>query len=145
MGAFDLIKELRGAGVIVRSDGSVLDISPADRLTGEMIEALKRHKPEILALLRKEDAQLFGNPEQLKPHEVSKIINRPKAADTWKPDRCNRCIYIARFRGGNACLTDNGQALLYGFSYEVPDDHGTTCASWQANREETLQPTDWLH
>jgi hypothetical protein len=85
---------------------------------------------------KKEDEQLSGNTEQLKPPEADKIINRPKAADTWKPDPCNRCIHIARFTGGNVCLTDNGLALLYGFSHEVPDDQGATCASWQANREQ---------
>jgi hypothetical protein len=130
MGAFDLIKELRGAGVVVRSDGGALDISPADRLTDEMIEALKRNKPEILALLRKEDAQLFGNTEQLKPPEVE-IINRPKAADSWKPDPCNRCIHLSRFHGGNACRTDNGLPWLFGLLYSVPDDNGATCTSWK--------------
>lgn len=140
MGAFDLIKELRGAGVNVRSDGGVLDISPADRLTDEMIEALKRNKPEILALLEKEDAQLIGNPEQLKP---SKIINHSKKADSWKPDRCDRCIHISRFTGGNACRTDNGLPWLFGLLYNVPDDRGAVCASWQADKWETLQPTDW--
>ncbi|WP_297504145.1 hypothetical protein [Ferrovum sp.] len=52
MGAFDLIQELRGAGVIVRADGGELDVSPADLLTDENIKALKRHKLEILALLK---------------------------------------------------------------------------------------------
>jgi hypothetical protein len=131
MGAFDLIKELRGAGVNVRSDGGTLDISPADRLTDEMIEALKRNKPEILALLEKEDAQLSGNTEQLKPPEVGKIINRPKAADTWKPDPCNRCIHLSRFHGGNACRTNNGLPHLFGLLYNVPDDSGATCTSWR--------------
>lgn len=144
MGAFDLIRELRGAGVIVRAEGGTLDISPADRLTDEVIEALKWHKPEILALLKKEDAQLIGNAEQLKPPEVGKISNHPKKADAWRPDRCNRCAHLSGFAGGNACRTDNGLSWLFGFLYEVPDDHGATCTCWQANRRELLQPTEWM-
>ena len=57
MGAFDLIRELRGAGVIVRADGGALDVSPAERLTDENIEALKRHKREILTLLKNEKSR----------------------------------------------------------------------------------------
>ena len=57
MGAFDLIRELRGAGVIVRVDGEELDVSPAERLTDESIKALKRHKREILALLKNEESR----------------------------------------------------------------------------------------
>lgn len=133
MSAFDLIRELRGAGVLIRVDGGTLDISPADRLTDEMIAALKRNKPEILALLKKEDAQLFGNPEQLKSPKVGKIINNPKAADSWKPAPCNSCIHLSRFHGGNACRTDNGLPHLFGLLYNVPDDNGATCAAWQAD------------
>ncbi len=123
MGAFDLIKELRGAGVSVRSDGGVLDISPADRLTDEMIEALKRNKPEILALLKKEDA-------------------RPDRQE-WKPGRCDRCIHLSRFVGGNACRTDNGLPWLFGLLYTVPDDRGAVCASWMTDKWEKMRPTDW--
>lgn len=140
MGAFDLIRELRGAGVVVRADGGVLDISPADRLTDEMIDALKRHKPEILALLKTEDIQLIENPEQLKP---DKIIKPTVKLDTWKPARCDRCIHISRFTGGNACRTNNGLPWLFGLLYTVPDDRGAVCASWQADKWETLQPTEW--
>ena len=92
---------------------------------------------------------LSANDSQPKAESVVvEIASKPNARpdrQIWKPDRCNRCVHIARFTGGNACLTDNGLRWLYGFSYEVPDDHGTICASWQANREETLHPTDWLH
>ncbi len=143
MGAFELMKELRGAGVIVHADGGTLDISPADRLTDETIEALKRHKPEILGLLETEGGQLVGNAEQLRPPD--KIINHPQAVGGWKPDPCNRCIHISRFAGGNACRTNNGLALLFGMLYNVPEDQGAACASWQADRWETLRPTEWMH
>ncbi len=81
----------------------------------------------------REDIQLFGNPEQLKSPKVGKIINNPKAADSWKPAPCNRCIRLSRFHGGNACRTDNGLPHLFGLLYNVPDDNGATCASWQAD------------
>ena len=118
MGAFDLINELRGAGVVVRADAGTLDISPADRLTDEMIDALKRHKPEILSLLQKEDAQLFGNIEQVKI-----VADRQE----WKPEKCGCCKNVSRFVGGNACRVRNGQAWLFGFLYDVPEDQGATC------------------
>lgn len=62
----------------------------------------------------------------------------------WQPDRCDRCIHLSRFTGGNACRTANGLPWLFGLLYNVPDDRGATCAAWQADRWETLQPTEWM-
>lgn len=124
MGAFDLIRVLRGAGVDVRSDGGVLDISPADRLTGEMIEALKRHKPEILELLKSESKGNSPAPRLRGDHP------------DWKPDPCNRCIHLSRFLGGNLCRTDNGLPRVTRLLYEVPEDGGATCTSWNDDRRQ---------
>jgi len=71
--------------VIIRADGGALDISPVDRLTGEMIEGLKRHKPEILELLKKDEWQLSGKIGQMKqikpetPKERNYEVSRQKA------------------------------------------------------------------
>ena len=64
---------------------------------------------------------------------VVEIASKPNALpdrQVWKPDRCNRCIYISRFLGGNACRTDNGLPHLFGLLHSVPDDNGATCARW---------------
>ena len=120
MGAFDLIRELRGAGVSIRADGAMLDIFPADALTDEIIEALKRHKPEILSLLHDE-------------------------VQEWKPDKCNRCAHLSRFHNGGACRVDNGLPKLFGLLYAQPEDMGATCTSWKPDVWEIVCPTEWLH
>lgn len=120
MGAIELMKELRGAGVIVRADGGMLDISPADRLTGEMIEALKRNKPEILSLLQTED-------------------------HGWKPAKCDRCANCYHPGIAQACGVRSDLPHLFGLLYHLPEDRGESCASWKPDKWEIVCPTNWLH
>jgi hypothetical protein len=119
MGAFDLIKELHRAGVTVRADDGMLDISPADRLTDEIIAALKRHKSEILHLLQTETQQ-------------------------WQPDRCDRCAHCYRPGIAQACAARTDLPWMFGLLYHLPEDRGASCSSWQPDRWETICPTHWL-
>ncbi|MEP6605674.1 MAG: hypothetical protein ABJA60_06105 [Nitrosospira sp.] len=57
MGAPDLIVGLRNAGYSIKADKGYLDISPANNLPSDLLQQLKQHKPEILAVLRLEQQQ----------------------------------------------------------------------------------------
>jgi hypothetical protein len=47
-----LLKRLRARGVIVHADGNRLRLRPANAVTDDEVEALRRLKPEILRMLR---------------------------------------------------------------------------------------------
>jgi hypothetical protein len=49
--AADLVETLRARGVVVRAVGDRLRLRPASAVSADEVEALKRHKPEILRLL----------------------------------------------------------------------------------------------
>lgn len=51
MTASDLLKTLRDSGVAVRADGDQLRLSPVEAIPRELIDELRRRKPEILSLL----------------------------------------------------------------------------------------------
>jgi hypothetical protein len=55
MGARDLLAELSGSGLTVTADGDRLVIRPASKLTDTHRDALRRAKPELLALLSAPD------------------------------------------------------------------------------------------
>jgi hypothetical protein len=46
-----LVQALRARGVTLRVDGGRLKVRPASAVTPDEVEALKRHKAEVLALL----------------------------------------------------------------------------------------------
>jgi hypothetical protein len=46
-----LVQALRARGVTLRVDGDRLKVRPASAVTPDEVEALKRHKAEVLALL----------------------------------------------------------------------------------------------
>lgn len=53
MGARDLLNNLAGIGVSIRLDGDSLIVSPRELLTGDIRDALREHKPDLVALLRR--------------------------------------------------------------------------------------------
>ena len=65
--------------------------------------------------------------------DIATTQNLSPNRQEWKPDRCNRCIHLSHFHGGNACRADNGLPHLFGLLYNVSDDNGATCAAWQAD------------
>ena len=69
MNAIEIIKDLREQNLIVKADGDYLELSPPEKITDELIQRLKKHKPVILAELKREDrckqilAMLADKPE----------------------------------------------------------------------------------
>ena len=51
MGARDLLDDLRGAGFSVTAEGEKLVVSPWSKLTEDMLDALRKAKPDLMALL----------------------------------------------------------------------------------------------
>ena len=50
----ELIKALKADGVTVKADGDFLELSPPEKITEELIQRLKKHKPAIIAELKRE-------------------------------------------------------------------------------------------
>ena len=65
----ELIEALKADGVTVKADGDFLELSPLEKVTAELIQRLRKHKPEILAELKREQrrekvlAMLADKPE----------------------------------------------------------------------------------
>lgn len=55
MNAIEIIEELRGQNFTVKADGDYLELSPPEKITDELIKRLKKHKPAIIAELRREE------------------------------------------------------------------------------------------
>ena len=54
MGAPDLLRQLHGAGfTLALADGGGIRITPGSALTDEHVEAIRNHKPALIALLTK--------------------------------------------------------------------------------------------
>lgn len=58
MGALEIIAELREQNFTVKADGEYLDLAPAEKVTEELIQRLKKYKPEIIAELKREERRL---------------------------------------------------------------------------------------
>jgi|CXWL01.1.fsa_nt_gi hypothetical protein len=54
----ELIEALKADGVTVKADGDFLQLSPVEKITEELIQRLKKHKPAILAELKREERRL---------------------------------------------------------------------------------------
>ena len=50
-----IIEALKAEGVTIRADGDFLELSPAEKITDELIKRLRKHKPAILAELKREE------------------------------------------------------------------------------------------
>ena len=54
MSAAELLEQVRTLGVVAWVEGDRLVLRPASRLSPELIETLRAHKPEVLEALRSE-------------------------------------------------------------------------------------------
>ena len=72
MEATEIIEYLREQNLTVKADGEYLELSPPEKITEELIQRLRKHKPAILAELKREErrlkvlAILAENPETLR-------------------------------------------------------------------------------
>lgn len=58
MEAIEIIEYLRSNNFTVKADGQYLDLAPAEKVTDELIQRLKKYKPEIIAELKREERRL---------------------------------------------------------------------------------------
>lgn len=58
MEATEIIQYLREQNFTVKADGDFLELSPPEKITDELIKRLRKHKPAILAELKREERRL---------------------------------------------------------------------------------------
>lgn len=58
MEAIEIIEYLREQNFTVKADGDFLELSPPEKITEELIKRLRKHKPAILAELKREERRL---------------------------------------------------------------------------------------
>lgn len=54
MSCAELLREVESVGAKVRAVGDTLEVAPASALSPSLVERLRRHKPELLAMLSRE-------------------------------------------------------------------------------------------
>jgi len=60
MSALAVIKEAAACGILVSLNGGALAIESPSRPSADLLAKLRKHKPEIVALLRQEPTRLTG-------------------------------------------------------------------------------------
>lgn len=55
MEAKEILEFLRDKNFTVKTDGQYLDLAPAAKVTSDLIERLRKHKPAIIAELKREE------------------------------------------------------------------------------------------
>lgn len=69
MEAVEIIEDLREQRFTLKTDGEYLDLAPAEKVTNELIQRLRKYKPAIIAELKREERRqkvllmLADNPE----------------------------------------------------------------------------------
>lgn len=58
MEAKEIIEYLREHDLTVRADGDYLELSPPEKITEELIKRLRKHKPAIIAELKREERRV---------------------------------------------------------------------------------------
>jgi len=58
MEAIEIIEYLREQNFTVKADGNFLELSPPEKITDELIQRLRKHKPAIIAELKREERRL---------------------------------------------------------------------------------------
>lgn len=102
MGARDLLANLTGAGFTIEVEGDRLQVWPASRLTDAQRAALRRAKPDLLALL--------ADIATARPYKPTKAEGDAAHAEPWDDADCAR--FVARVglfmrRGMNATDADD--------------------------------------
>jgi len=90
-----LLAEARAAGVTVRLEGGKVRLSAAAAPPAELLARLRRHRAELLGLLRREGCQRCGTPVSWRgPGGIT------FADGTVMHVRCYEEAELARFRAG---------------------------------------------
>lgn len=93
----ELIEALKADGVTVKANGDFLELSPAGKITDELIARLRKHKPAILAELKREERRQ----KVLQMLEETPSIQRAFLTDT-KADPDHVVLTLA-IRGVGTC------------------------------------------
>ena len=128
MGARDLLDHLASAGFSITADAGRLVVGPASRLTVDQVQAIRDHKPELLALLADDQAQV----DQL---------DGQAAVDQAPARTCAGCRHLTRRK---TCTEPAAAGLdpppglhpgadWFGIRWP-PEGHGATCASYRADK-----------
>lgn len=82
MEAAEIIEDLRNQNLTIQSNGDYLELSPPEKITEELIQRLRKHKPAILAELKREErrakvlAMLAEKPETKRALTADMISDR---------------------------------------------------------------------
>ncbi len=90
MKAIEIIEYLREQNFIVKADGDFLELSPPEKITEELIQRLRQHKPAIIAELKREERRL----KVLAMLAEKPDLQRAIITDT-ESDPCNVILTIA--------------------------------------------------
>ena len=92
MSASELLAELRECGVELVATGGQLRYRPRETLTPQLLDQIKKHKPELLTLLGSDKHKLQGG--DCYPEYLSDVQSRKLRAAGWKPkERCGKTIW----------------------------------------------------
>jgi hypothetical protein len=94
MSAVEAVRLARAAGIELTLDGNGLQLDAASEPPSSVIEELRRHKHEIVELLRCEHDRLEGLQHTLKPGPYGEVLAklRTKCPDHVEPDRWQQAI-----------------------------------------------------
>lgn len=54
MDATEILHDLQESGITIKTDGRFLELEPPEKITNELIERLREHKPAIIQELKRE-------------------------------------------------------------------------------------------
>lgn len=54
MDATEILHDLQESGITIKTDGRFLELEPPEKITNELIERLRKHKPAIIQELKRE-------------------------------------------------------------------------------------------
>ena len=97
MEILEIIKDLQANGVTIKTDGKFLELEPPEKITNELIERLRKHKPAIIEELRREQRR----EKVLKILEERPEIQRAFVTDTGS-DKHNVILTLA-IRNAGTC------------------------------------------
>ena len=124
MGAADLLQRLRTTGFSVTADGGGIRVAPGAGLSADQRQAIRDHKPELLALLADDQAQVDQ-------------FDGQAAVDQAPAQTCAGCRHLTRRKTCSepaAAGLDPPPGLAPGADWFgirwPPAGHGATCSGF---------------
>jgi hypothetical protein len=105
MTALELLAEVNGFGVEVRSNGSKLILDPAGKLPEELKERLREVKPELIATLRVRPETCAPSCYEIEP---GRWIHHPWNGCTTRPGKSDIASQVVGVMAETACQHCSG-------------------------------------